>query len=216
MKKREIIIWLEHSSMLMILLNFSIFFWDFFSGTDTLGFAVLEPYRGMPMFYVYVISYFSSLIVVLGILRSTHFGMGFLIWTPYAVIGLFVEAYFELILNPVLIGFWAVIGWCVFGLITGVSADMSYKYLLLRTNLDKKIICGFTGVIMSLVYYLTVITATGFFYKTGWGAGSFTDPGSFLGVAYFCLPWMIINAFFGGYTAYSINYFQKEPKNNLS
>ncbi|TXT65987.1 MAG: conserved membrane protein of unknown function [Promethearchaeota archaeon] len=205
MNKKEVLIWFEHSFLLMMVLNFSIFFWDFFSGSDTLGFGVLEPYRGMPMFYVYVISFFTSLIVVLGIFRSDQFGMGFLIWTPYAIIGFFVEAYFELILNPVLINVWAVVGYCAFGLITGASADLSYKYLKERTDLKEGVISGLTGVIMSLVYYITIIIAIGFFYKTGWGAGSFTDPGSFLGVAYFCLPWMIINAYFGGYTAQSIS-----------
>lgn len=30
------------------------------------------------------------------------------------------------------------------------------------------------------------------------------DAGSFMGIAYFGLPWMIINSAFGGYTAYAI------------
>jgi len=75
--KKEIIkIWLIHSVLLMILLNFSIFFWDFYSGTDTQGFGVLDPYYGMGMFYVYMISYFSSLIVVYAIIKSRTFGIG--------------------------------------------------------------------------------------------------------------------------------------------
>lgn len=194
----------------MVLFNLSILFWDFYAGGETQGFGVLEPYNGIGMFYVYVISFLSNLIVILGILRSSHFGMGLLIWTPYAVIGLFVEAYFELILNPVLINYWAVIGWCVFGLITGLSADLSYVLLKNRTSLDIKLVCGIVGVIMSLTYYFTTLIAIGFFYKTDWGGGSFTDPGSFLGVAYFTFPWMIIHAFFGGYTAYAM-YFFKNP-----
>ncbi|MBY9021381.1 MAG: hypothetical protein KGD67_09995 [Candidatus Lokiarchaeota archaeon] len=60
---------------------------------------------------------------------------------------------------------------------------------------------------MSLVYFTLVIIALGFFYKAGWGAGSFTEPGSFLGVAYFCFPWMLLNAFFGGFTAFCIHKF---------
>lgn len=207
MNKTEVKIWFEHSILFMLLFNFSIFFWDFYAGTETQGFGVLEPYNGIGMFYVYVISFLSSLIVILGILRSNQFGMGLLIWAPYAVAGLFVEAFFELILNPVLISYWSVIGWCVFGLITGFSADISFKLLNSRTKLDIKIICGIVGVIMSLTYFLTTLIAIGFFYKSGWGGGSFTDPGTFLGVAYFMLPWMIIHAFFGGFTAYAIHFF---------
>ncbi|MFX1572697.1 MAG: hypothetical protein ACFFB0_08110 [Promethearchaeota archaeon] len=211
-KNANIKIWLIYSTLLMLLLNFSIFFWDFYSGTDTKGFGVLEPYYGLAMFYVYMISYFSSLIVVYAILRSKTFGMGFYLWLPYAVIGFFVEAYFELeYLNSI----WGVVGYCIFGLITGFSADISYKLLKEKTSINEKLVAGCTGVIMSLVYFITVIIAIGFFYKTGWGAGSFTDPGSFLGVAYFCLPWMIINAFFGGYTAYAIQYFSKQKINLL-
>jgi hypothetical protein len=201
-------VWLIHSLLLMIVLNFSIFFWDFYSGTDTIGFGVLDPYRGMPMFYVYMVSFFNSLIVINAIIKTQYFGMGFLLWLPYAVIGLFVEAYFELILTDVLISFWSVIGYCVFGLLTGFSADLTYQLLSSKTKLQKKYTAGFTGVIMNLTYFLTVIIAIGFFYKMGWGAGSFEDPGSFLGVAYFGLPWMIINAFFGGFTGHSLIYLK--------
>ncbi len=205
--KELIKIWLIYSLLLMILLNFSVFFWDFYSGTDTQGFGVLDPYYGMGMFYVYIISYFSSLIVVYAILKSRKFGMGFLIWIPYAVIGFFVEAYFEL---EVLISLWCVIGYCIFGLLTGLSGDISYKLLRENTSINEKFVAGLTGVVMSLTYFITTIIAIGFFYKVGWGAGSFTDPGTFLGVAYFCLPWMVINAFFGGFTAYAIYYFSNQ------
>lgn len=194
-------IWVVHSFLLMVVLNFSIFFWDFFSGTDTLGFGVIEPYRGLPMFYVYMISFFSSLIVVSAILRSQKFGMGFLLWLPYAIIGFFVEAYFEL---ELLVSIWGVIGYCAFGLLTGLSADIFYLLLNNKTRLNKKIITGLTGIIMSLTYFFLILIAIGFFYKTGWGGGSFDDPGTYLGVAYFMLPWMVLNAYFGGYCAYAI------------
>ncbi|TKJ19184.1 MAG: hypothetical protein CEE43_16065 [Promethearchaeota archaeon Loki_b32] len=53
-KKNTIKIWLIFSVLLMILLIFSVFFWDFYSGTDTQGFGVLEPYYDMGMFYIYM------------------------------------------------------------------------------------------------------------------------------------------------------------------
>jgi len=164
----------------------------------------LDLYYGMGMFYVYMISYFSSLIVVYAILKNKTLGMGFFIWFPYAVIGFFVEVYFEL---EVLINIGGVFGYSIFGLIIGLSADISYKFFKEKTSINEKIIAGLIGVVMSLTYFITTIIAIGFFYKVGWGAGSFIDPGTFLGVAYFCLPWMIINAFFGGFTACAIYYF---------
>lgn len=193
----------------MITLTICVFFWDFYAGINTLWFGVLEPYHGIGMFYVYMISYFSSLIVVLAILKSKIFGMGFLIWLPYAIIGFFVEAYFEL---EKLINIWGVVGYCIFGLITGLSADISFKVLKEKANIDDKIIAGITGVIMSLVYFGTTLIAIGFFYEGGWMAGSFSDPGTFLGVSYFGLPWMIINAFFGGFTASAIDIFSKNQQ----
>jgi hypothetical protein len=206
-KTKFIRIWLLSSLVLTLFLTVSIFFWDFYSGKTTQGFGVIEPYYGLGMFYVYMISYFNSLIVVYAILKTKLFGIGFLIWLPYALIGLFVEAYFEL---EILISFWGVVGYCAFGLLTGFSADIIYKLLKDKTSLEDKTIAGYTGIGMSLTYFFTVLIAIGFFYKAGWQAGSFNDPGSFLGVAYFGLPWMIINAFFGGFTANALDSYQKK------
>jgi hypothetical protein len=191
----------------MVLLSVTIFFWDFYSGADTQGFGVIEPYYGIGMFYIYMISFFSSLIVLYAIIKSEVFGMGFYMWLPYAVIGFFVEAYFEL---DLLISIWAVLGYSAFGLITGLSADICFKLLNENTKIKKSFIAGISGTFMSFVYFVLVVIALGFFYKSGWGAGSFTEPSSFLGVAYFCLPWMLINAFFGGFTAYCLNQVPKD------
>jgi hypothetical protein len=32
-----------------------------------------------------------------------------------------------------------------------------------------------------------------------------TDPGSFVGVAHFGVPWLLVNSLFGGYTAYALS-----------
>jgi hypothetical protein len=188
----------------MLMLTLNIFFWDFYSGYNTQGFGVLDPYYGMGMFYVYMIGYFNSLIIILAILSYSKFGMGFYIWIPYAIIGFFVEAYFEL---DVLINIWAVVSYCMFGLITGLSADTFFIFLRNKSKIDLGIVSGLTGIIMSLVYFSLTFIALAFFYKAGYSAGSFLDPGSFLGVAYFGLPWLIINAFFGGFTAYHLKLY---------
>jgi hypothetical protein len=197
-------LWAFYSMLLMILLNFSIFFWDFFAGSLTQPLFVLEPYYGLAMFYVYMISLFTSFISVFLILKTKLFGISLLLWLPYAIIGLFVETYFELILNNVLVSFWAVVGYCVFGLLTGLSADITFKLLDEKTNLKKKFVASFTGIIQSCVYFSLIIIALAFFYKQGWSAGSLLDPGSFLGVSYFGLPWMVLNAFIGGFMAYAV------------
>lgn len=204
-------IWGFYGVLLMITLTVNIFFWDFFSGADTQGFGVIDPYYGMAMFYVYMIGFSNSLIVMLAIFSYPKFGMGFYIWVPYAIIGFFVEIYFEL---DVVVNIWAVVGYSVFGLITGISADISFSILKNKTKLDLGILSGITGVIMSLVYFLLILIALAFFYRAGWGAGSFLEPGSFLGVAYFGLPWMIVNSFFGGFSAYFLHNYIK--RNSVS
>jgi hypothetical protein len=188
----------------MILLNFSIFFWDFYAGINTLPLFILEPYSGVAMFYVYMISGFSSFLVLNAIIRSKQFGMGLLIWLPYAIIGVFVETYFELIVNPVLKGFWVVILYCLFGLITGFSADISYYYLNKKVNLNRGVLVGLTGMIMSLVYFFTTLIAISTFYKNSKPL-SWTDPTTFTGLAYFGIPWMLIHAFIGGLAAFGFN-----------
>jgi hypothetical protein len=203
-RKKIILYWATGSFLLMVLLNFSIFFWDFFAGSLTQSFGVLDPYYGLAMFYVYMISLFTSFISVYLILKTQIFGIGFLLWTPYAIIGFFVEGYFELILNDALISIWSVVGYCVFGLLTGLSADLSFRVLDKKTRLRKEYVSSLTGVIQSIVYFGLIIIALAFFYKQGWSAGSFSDSGTFLGNAYFGLPWMIIHAFIGGFLAHSI------------
>jgi hypothetical protein len=202
--KKFMKIWSFYSFLLMLSLNINIFFWDFFSGSDTRGFGVIDPYFGLPMFYVYMIGFFNSFIVVLAILKYPKFGMGSYIWIPYAVIGFFVETYFEL---DVLVSIWSVVGYCIFGLITGFSADITFKLLNTKTKLKYGVISGITGIIMSLTYFILITIALGFFYQSGWVAGSLFDPGTFLGTAYFGVPWMIINAFFGGFSAFYVDNF---------
>ncbi len=149
-------------------------------------------------------SFFNSLIVLLAILRVKVFGTGLLIYLPWASVGFFIEMYFELILNPVLINIWGVIGWCLFGLLTGLSADLSYWYLRKKTSLKEKYTASITAMIMSLVFFILNVIASIFFYKNGMANLNFS-PSTFLGNAYFGIPWMIINSLFGGYVAYNLN-----------
>ncbi|MFX0084695.1 MAG: hypothetical protein ACFFAU_03395, partial [Candidatus Hodarchaeota archaeon] len=158
-----------------------------------------ETYLGIGMFYTYMTSLFLSLIVVSAIYKADqYFGMGVLVFVPYTAIGFFVEYYYEI---DVLKGIWAVVGWCLIGVIVGFSADVSFK-LLKNTKIRKEYVSGLTGVFMNLVYFLLVCFALETFYISGTGL---SGPGSFLGVAYFGLPWMLIHGFFGGYLACAMN-----------
>ena len=65
----------------------------------------------------------------LPILLLQRFGVGMLVYLPYAITGLFVEYYFELVAEHNLTSYWGVIGWCALGLAIGLSADLAYRYL---------------------------------------------------------------------------------------
>jgi len=59
------------------------------------GFGVIGEIEGTGMFFVYMVGYFNALIIILPILKIRQFGMGTAIYLPYAIIGFFVEYYYE-------------------------------------------------------------------------------------------------------------------------
>ncbi len=54
---------------------------------------------------------------------------------------------------------------------------------------------------MRIAHFILAVIASRFFYI----AGLETGPGSFVGLAYFGLPWLMVNSAFGGYTAWAIS-----------
>jgi hypothetical protein len=177
---------------------FGSFTFDFYAGAATAGFGVMGEVGGIGMFFVYVMSYFIALVVVLPILLIRRFGVGLLVFLPYALIGLFVEYYMEWVTNRALVSPWAVAGWCAFGLVTGLSADLAYRFLPERVNERRRAII--TGMVMGGINFLLVAIALRFFYT-----GPQTGPGSFLGIAYYAVPFLLVSSGFGGYTAYAIS-----------
>ena len=174
------------------------FFFDFFAGSATMGFGVMGEVRGTGMFFVYMIGYFNALVVILPILLIRRFGVGTAVYLPYAVVGFFVEYYYEWIKEPVLVSPWAVVGWCIFGLATGFSVDLAYHFFPFR--LSERLRAIIMGIVLGCVNFLLTLVALTFFYISNQNG-----PGSFLGLAYFCLPWLIVDSGFGGYTAYAIS-----------
>jgi hypothetical protein len=162
------------------------------------GFGTLfDVSTGIGMFFVYVVSYFNALIVILPILLIRRFGVGTAVYLPYAVVGFFVEYYMELMRQPVLVNIWAVIGWCVFGLVTGLCADAAFHFLQVKERWRAMLM----GIVIGSVNFLLTLLALTFFYVSPLQVG----PGSFIGMAYFGVPWLLINSAFGGYTAYAIS-----------
>jgi hypothetical protein len=171
---------------------------DYFAGGATEGFGVWPEVDGVGFFFIYVLSFFIALVVVLPILIIKRFGVGMAIYLPYAILGLFVEYYMEWVATRSLVSPWAVVGWCVIGLAIGLSADLAYRFL--PTRLSQRFRAITTGVVIGVTNFLLVTVAVTFFYVV-----QLSGPGTFLGVAYYGLPLLIINSGFGGYTAYAIS-----------
>ena len=170
---------------------------DYFAGGATKSFGVWPEVDGVGFFFLYVLSFFITLVTVLPILMIKRFGVGLAVYLPYAISGLFVEYYIEWSTLHTLASPWGVVGWCVIGLAIGFSADLAYRFLPGRINERWRAII--TGVLMGMVNFLLVLIALTFFYVERQ-----SGTGTFLGVAYYGLPLLIINSGFGGYTAYAI------------
>ncbi|MBN1315987.1 MAG: hypothetical protein JXA42_10980 [Anaerolineales bacterium] len=171
---------------------------DYFAGGATEKFGVWPQVGGVGMFFVYILSFYIVLVVVLPILLTKRFGVGLAVYLPYAIVGLFIDYYIEWVELHSLVSPWAAAGWCVVGLAIGLSADLAYRFLPRQLNERWRAIM--TGIVMGLVNFLLVIVALTFFYVERQ-----SGPGSFQGVAYYGLPLLILNSGFGGYTAYAIS-----------
>jgi hypothetical protein len=53
---------------------------------------------------------------------------------------------------------------------------------------------------MGSINFLLTLVAVSFFYTV-----HPPEPYTFAGIAFFALPWLILNSAFGGYTAYAIS-----------
>ena len=80
--------------LLMIVYALGTYFFDFLAGSATVGFGKMGEVWGIGMFFIYMIGYFVAIIVILPILIFKNFGIGTLIFLPYAIVGFFIEYYF--------------------------------------------------------------------------------------------------------------------------
>ncbi len=184
--------------LLWVIYGIGSFTLDFFAGAATAEFGQWGNVGGVGLFFVYILSFYIALVVVLPILVVRRFGVGVAVFLPYALTGFFVEYYFDWVVNPALRSPWGAIGWCAIGLAIGLSADLAYRFLPARFSERLRAIT--TGVIMGLTNFVLVVVALTSFYVE-----QQSGPGSFLGVAYYGLPLLIVNCAFGGYTAHAIS-----------
>jgi hypothetical protein len=174
------------------------FTFDFFAGAATAGFGIMGEVGGVGMFYIYVMSYFLVLVVTLPILLIKRFGVGVAVYLPYAIIGLFVEYYMEWVINPVLVSPWAVVGWCVFGLAIGLSGDLTYHFIPRKVSERWRAII--TGLVLGMMTFILTLIALTYFYIE-----QQSGQGSFLGISYYGVPFLLVSSGFAGYTAYAIS-----------
>ncbi len=185
---------------LMVVTGPSVFFFDYLVGSSTVGFAASPPsgYQGIGMFYLYMVSYFTSVVVILPALLTGRFGAAFAVFLPYVVLGFPVNYYFERVVNHTWVSAWSGLGWTAAFLLTGLSVDFSLRYLPVKLN--SAIRSSISGAIMALVSFAVTVAALSVVYIGPLPTG----PGSFVGIAYFGLPWMIVSSALGGYTAYAL------------
>ena len=185
---------------LFIITGPSVFFFDYLAGSATLGFGVSPSsgFHGIGMFYLYMVSYFSSLIVILPTLLTRRFGTATAVFLPYVIIGFPINYYFEWITEHTWVAPWSGLGWTAAFLLTGLSVDLTLRYLPRKLTSAWRSVSS--GVVMGLISFAVTVAALDFVY-----VGPLqTNPGSFIGIAYFGLPWMVISSAFGGYTAYAL------------
>lgn len=184
--------------LLCAIYAFGSFTFDYYAGAGTAEFGVWSEVGGIGMFFIYVMGFFIALVVVLPILLVRRFGVGLMVYLPYAISGIFVEYYMEWVLEQNLVALWAIAGWAAVGLVTGLSADLAYRFLPARLSERRRAIT--TGVVLGAVSFLTVLAALMFFYPA-----KPTGPGSFVGIIPWALPFLLVSSGFGGYTAYAIS-----------
>ncbi len=179
--------------------GFGSFTFDYFAGAATAGFGVMGQVEGVGMYFTYVTAYFISLVVVLPIVIIRRFWVGTSVYLLYAIGGLFVEYYIEWVVEHTLVAPWAVVGWCVLGLATGCCADLAYRFL--PKSYSERRRATLTGLVVGAATFVSVTVAVSFFYVGDKTIG----PGTYLGLAYYGVPFMLISSAFGGYTAYAIS-----------
>jgi hypothetical protein len=145
-------------------------------------------------------AYFMALPVLLSILTLRRFGVGTVVFLPYAFIGFFTVYYMDYITLHTMLSVWGAVTWCLGGLLTGLAADLAFRFL--PNCISEKWRAIFVGVTVGLGIYLTPLVAMTFFYIP-------QPPEShyylFTTRIVYSLSWLLVNGGFAGYMAYAIH-----------
>ncbi|MEW5869550.1 MAG: hypothetical protein AB1894_09770 [Chloroflexota bacterium] len=144
-------------------------------------------------------AYFMALPAMLSILRLRRFGAGTIVFLPYAIIGFFPVYYMDYVTLKTMLTVWGAVAWCLGGVLSGLAADLAFRFLPQRFSEKQRAIL--TGVVVGLGIYLTPLVAMTFFYAP-------QPPEShyylFTKEIVYTLSWLLVNGGFAGYTAYAI------------
>jgi hypothetical protein len=140
-------------------------------------------------------AFFMSIVIVFPILVNKRFGTGMAVFLPFAVVGFFVEYYMQWIYQRNLIAPWAAIIWSLFGLLTGLSADIIYHFSPRSwSDRRKAVLIGFGVGIID--YSLTLIILGTLYVHSG--------VTHLLNGALLTIPYLLVNSTLGGYTAHAL------------
>src|SRR5512137_1456347 len=74
-------------------------------------------------------AYFMALPVMLSILTLRRLGAGTVVFLPYAIIGFFMVYYMDYLTLHSMLSGWGAVAWCLGGLLTGLAADLAFRFL---------------------------------------------------------------------------------------
>jgi hypothetical protein len=176
------------------------FFFDFFAGSATTGFGRPPSHGvgGTGMFFMYASAYLPALLTLLPVLLVPRFGVATLVYVPLVVIGFPINYYYEWITEHTWVTWWSGIGWTAAFLVSAFSVDATYALLSGRVSERTRAILG--GMVFGLVTYVATVAALALVYRGPLPR----DAGSFVGLTYFGLPWLLVHSACGAYTAHAI------------
>lgn len=103
------------------------------------------------MFFVYMIGYFTALILILPMLLIKRFGVATAVYVPFVVLGFPVNYYFEWIVEHTWKSPWSGLGWSVAFLAIGFSADLAYRFL--PAHVSERLRAILVGIVIACVSF---------------------------------------------------------------
>jgi len=147
--------------------------------------------------FVYIISYFMALVVVVAIRRVGWRWTGVAVFLPYAILGLPAVYMFEVVAEPTLIAPWAAVLSSLTGPMVGLTGDLAHRFL--PRNMREDLRSAIIGLLTNLGFFTFYLLMLAFLYR---------DPAPglahYLNGVYLTLPWLLVNGVLGGYTAYKM------------